>query len=116
MKRRDSSPMPQAVARDAAPFLKWAGGKGQLLAQFEPYWPAELERYFDPFLGGGAVGANRIHSHAAAEAVVAAIECRVGFFTVVQAQHVPNAIAGAGQVHRHGLSAAADFSQIEKVA
>jgi DNA adenine methylase len=42
------------------PFLKWAGGKSQLLAQFEHYYPSELydgtiTRYAEPFLGGGAV-------------------------------------------------------------
>ena len=51
MNRPDSSPMPEAAAPRPTPFLKWAGGKGQLLAQFEPYWPAEFGRYFEPFLG-----------------------------------------------------------------
>jgi DNA adenine methylase len=39
------------------PFLKWAGGKGQLLAQFERFYPrrGEVKRYLEPFLGGGAV-------------------------------------------------------------
>lgn len=49
-----------AADRPAAPFLKWAGGKGQLLAQFESLWPPPLRegrriRYVEPFLGGGAV-------------------------------------------------------------
>jgi DNA adenine methylase len=40
----------------AAPFLKWAGGKGQLLAQYEPFFPtAPLRAYFEPFVGSGAV-------------------------------------------------------------
>ena len=39
----------------ARPFLKWAGGKQQLLAQFERYFPTNFKRYFEPFVGGGAV-------------------------------------------------------------
>ena len=44
----------------AKPFLKWAGGKSQLLKQFEDFYPSELKsgkinKYFEPFLGGGAV-------------------------------------------------------------
>jgi DNA adenine methylase len=38
-----------------SPFVKWAGGKGQLLPQFEPYFPATFRQYVEPFLGGGAV-------------------------------------------------------------
>ncbi len=45
----------------ARPFLKWAGGKGQLLEQFQFCFPRELngkgivKRYYEPFLGSGAV-------------------------------------------------------------
>ncbi len=39
----------------ARPFLKWAGGKQQLLAQFEPLFPGQMNRYFEPFVGSGAV-------------------------------------------------------------
>ncbi len=38
-----------------SPFVKWAGGKSQLLSQFEPHFPATFERYMEPFVGGGAV-------------------------------------------------------------
>lgn len=37
------------------PFLKWAGGKRQLLDRIVPRMPQEFIRYFEPFVGGGAV-------------------------------------------------------------
>lgn len=37
------------------PFLKWAGGKGQLLAQITPLLPAEFKGYHEPFVGSAAV-------------------------------------------------------------
>lgn len=37
------------------PFLKWAGGKTQLLQQYIPYLPEKFSTYYEPFLGGGAL-------------------------------------------------------------
>jgi DNA adenine methylase len=44
----------------AKPFLKWVGGKRQLLDQFYNLYPLELKlnkikNYYEPFVGGGAV-------------------------------------------------------------
>ncbi|MCL2228539.1 MAG: DNA adenine methylase [Firmicutes bacterium] len=39
----------------AKPFLKWAGGKGQLLEKFGELYPADFKVYIEPFVGGGAV-------------------------------------------------------------
>jgi DNA adenine methylase len=37
------------------PFVKWAGGKTQLLQQLYAFVPTQFDRYFEPFLGGGAL-------------------------------------------------------------
>lgn len=39
----------------ARPFLKWAGGKGQLLPALTDRLPARFRRYHEPFVGGGAL-------------------------------------------------------------
>ena len=53
-------PFVRERAPKAKPFLKWAGGKGQLLDQIGHYLPPELgegrlKKYAEPFIGGGAV-------------------------------------------------------------
>jgi DNA adenine methylase len=37
------------------PFLKWAGGKTQLLSQLHKYVPSDFNKYIEPFIGGGAM-------------------------------------------------------------
>lgn len=38
-----------------SPFVKWAGGKKQLLGRLEERMPETYGRYFEPFIGGGAL-------------------------------------------------------------
>jgi len=37
------------------PFLKWVGGKSQLLTQIDAFLPKKVSNYIEPFVGGGAV-------------------------------------------------------------
>lgn len=38
-----------------APFVKWAGGKRQLIPQIRERMPEKYNDYYEPFVGGGAV-------------------------------------------------------------
>ena len=46
---------------EAKPFLKWAGGKNQLLIEFNKILPQKIldnkkiDNYIEPFVGGGAM-------------------------------------------------------------
>ncbi len=48
----DTIPVP---ASQPAPFIKWVGGKRQLLESYSTLFPTDFNRYFEPFVGGGAV-------------------------------------------------------------
>jgi len=37
------------------PFLKWAGGKSQLLSRLVKFVPEDYNKYIEPFIGGGAL-------------------------------------------------------------
>ena len=59
----------------AKPFLKWAGGKGQLLNKFEEMYPQELingeiDTYIEPFVGGGAVLFDILQKYKVKKAVI----------------------------------------------
>lgn len=41
--------------KNVAPFVKWAGGKRQLLDRISERMPKTYNSYYEPFIGGGAV-------------------------------------------------------------
>jgi len=47
--------MKSKLPKRARPFLKWAGGKTQLLSKITRYVPKDYGQYIEPFLGGGAL-------------------------------------------------------------
>lgn len=56
---------PEFERLDVKPFIKWVGGKSQLLSTFNEMFPKDLKQgtiknYYEPFLGGGAVFFNVI--------------------------------------------------------
>lgn len=55
------------------PFVKWAGGKGSLIPQLKKFYPFELDntiinKYVEPFVGGGAVLINILQKYEIKEA------------------------------------------------
>jgi len=58
------------------PFLKWVGGKGQLITQIESYYPFNDKRickYCEPFVGGGAILFNVLSHYKINEAYISDI-------------------------------------------
>lgn len=97
----------QNDGKKVKPFLKWAGGKGQLLSEIEKYYPFEygkITKYVEPFVGGGAVLFDILSkydleavyiSDINAELVNAYrivrddIDALIGMLTVMQSEFVP---------------------------
>lgn len=47
--------MAKAKNKLVMPFLKWVGGKRQLMDDIQPLIPSQISTYYEPFIGGGAV-------------------------------------------------------------
>ena len=48
----------QIAVSEPKPFVKWVGGKRQIMRELENNFPKQFETYHEPFLGGGAVMFN----------------------------------------------------------
>ena len=45
----------QKIRQDIFPIVKWVGGKRQLMSELLENLPRDFNRYFEPFVGGGAL-------------------------------------------------------------
>ena len=66
---------------EAKPFLKWAGGKGQLLTEISKYYPfaekKHIKKYAEPFVGGGAVLFDVLNKHTVDEVYISDINAEL---------------------------------------
>jgi len=64
---------PEGGRPSARPLLKWAGGKRQLVEHLRSHIPRQHGRYFEPFLGGGAL----FFAHRRGSTVLADVNARL---------------------------------------
>ena len=74
---------------DVKPFLKWAGGKSQLLKEIEKYYPFDTDlritKYAEPFVGGGAVLFDILNKYELQEIYVSDINAElINAYTVIR--------------------------------
>ena len=71
----------KAKSGEAKPFLKWAGGKGQLLTEIGKYYPfaekKHIKKYAEPFVGGGAVLFDVLNKHTIDEVYISDINAEL---------------------------------------
>ncbi len=96
--------MEAATVTRPLPVLKWAGGKGRLLAQYESFFPESFNRYFEPFLGSGAVFFHLRHRYPKMKAVLSDTNAElIHFYTVLRDQLEPLAdkLEEHARLHSH---------------
>lgn len=68
------------MRKTVKPFLKWAGGKSQLLKEIGKYYPFEnknITKYAEPFIGGGAVLCDILSKYDLAEIYISDINAEL---------------------------------------
>ena len=67
------------------PFVKWAGGKRQLLNEIGKRLPDEIGTYFEPFVGGGALLVNLKNKERISRAVISDLNSElINLYNVVK--------------------------------
>lgn len=66
------------------PFLKWVGGKQQILADVLQLFPREIEDYYEPFVGGGSVLLGLLSSDIKIRGKVYASDANANLISVYQ--------------------------------
>lgn len=96
----------------ARPFLKWAGGKRQLLPQLRRFIPADFGAYYEPFAGSAAMFLDLASSHRLANRDAHLTDCNgdiIGCFRAVR-DDVEQVIAALGMLaERHVRDGAACY-------
>jgi DNA adenine methylase len=100
--------MARQQTKKARPFLKWAGGKRQLLPQIDSHLPAELKsgqirRYVEPFVGSGAVFFHIVQTYAVGELFIADINAELILAYRAIQQDVDALIAELSALEEHYL-------------
>ena len=77
------------TSTEAKPFLKWVGGKGQLLKEIEQYYPfikdASITKYAEPFVGGGAVLFDILNKYELQEVYISDINAElINTYTIIR--------------------------------
>ena len=93
----------------AKPFLKWAGGKTQLLPEIERRLPVELsagriKRYVEPFIGGGAVFFHLAQFHRFQEIVISDVNSELLIVYKTVQKDVEGLIEGLNRLKQRFLS------------
>ncbi len=77
--------------KSVKPFLKWAGGKGQLIKEIEKYYPFEkgkITKYAEPFVGGGAVLFDILSKYDIEEVYISDINAELINTYVIVREHI----------------------------
>jgi DNA adenine methylase len=105
--------VPEPSRSAAKPFLKWAGGKRQLLPQIDSFLPQALKeglivRYVEPFAGSGAVFFHVAQTYAVEELYISDSNPElIAAYRTIQ-QRVEDLVAALRDIEAHYLALAAE--------
>ncbi len=114
----------RVIVPAASPFVKWVGGKRQLLPAILAQAPPRFDRYIEPFVGGGALALALGHgqmllgdANTELMAAYAAVRDDVdGLMALLDRHRAAHAADGAAYFYAVRAQVASDLSPVEQAA